>query len=308
MLVTTSEIEGKDPKTAPKMELSLVTSTQDKTWPLGTWGILGLSPVGAFFNYLKTMYDESPMISISVKFHAWDQRLKSEDLSFRAQVYLNMLWKEHFEMDDVVGSYQQEQGTEYWYVPGGVRLDGSEFAYKDQKMCLDTYTTDYIGVIEGSIWCNRARAAACDLEKHPKCLAANADLTKAPSVFIMLDKTEIELKADEYAYFTNEGMQCRFGDPCTARGQGTCGQETEVVLGKLFMEKYIPILSWERTKDAFFVSLTKKFRSPDERNAVWLILGILAAIIVVFAVIYIIMKRKQKNEEAHYILHDEEIN
>lgn len=309
MLETTSKPteDQEDPETAPKLKVRLVEKTQDNVWPLSTWGILGLSPTGAFFQYLQTMFDESKRITITLKYHAWDKRLMSSDLAFRSQIYMNMLWREHFDQEDILGSWYNEKGLSYWYLPGGVKLEGSEFEYKDEKICLDTYTNDYIGVIEGEIWCNRARAAICDLSKNPKCMEKEADVTKAPKVIFTIGDLTLELTGEDYIYFTNDGAMCRFGDPCTARDEGTCGKETRIVVGKLFFEKWVPILSWERPNGFFFVSLVKKFKAPDEKSETWLIVGIIAAIIFVFGVIYLIVKRKSKNDEAHYILHDEDL-
>ena len=295
------EIKSESGKEVPKMDLRLVESTQDNTWPLENWGVLGLSPKGSVFSYLNELYDESENISMALKYESKKKKVSSDELTWDLNVYMNPIPEKHYKSSEVVGTFILDPESESWYIDGSVKLPDTEFEYTNQKLCLDSFSNDWIGVIEGTLWCQRVRQAVCNTTEAKKCKEKDANMSLAPKIELIVGGQDLSIHPDDYIYFDDEGLQCRIGDPCTARDLDACPPDTEVVLGKKFMEKYIPILSANKTTNDRTVKLVKYFITPKSRKVIWIVLGILVVIIAVVGVIYVITKRKQASDEAHYV-------
>jgi len=285
----------------PKLDLRLIESTQDNNWPLENWGVLGLSPKGSFFTYLESLYDESDMISVALIYESEKKNVDSDSLKWDLNIYMNPDADKHYKHSEVVGTFLIDPSATSWYLSGSVKLPDTEFEYTNQQICLDTYTNDWFGVIDGSIWCERVRQAVCNKTKAKDCTEKDADMSLAPKIELIIGGIDMSIHPDDYIYFDKEGLQCRIGDPCMARDQETCPQDTQVVLGKKFMEKYIPIFNANKTTNDRSITLVKFFITPKSRKVIWLILGVLVVVIAVVGVIYVINKRKQKSDESHYV-------
>ena len=284
-----------------KLGVRLVSQTQDNSWPLQTWGVLGMSPRGSFFRYLMELYDESATVSVALKHTVKDRKASSDDLEFSMSAYLNPSPEKHYKNEDVVGTFLLDPESNSWYLNGSISLPDTEFKYDDKKLCLDSYTNDWFGVVEGNIWCGRIRKLVCKDKDVKNCKEKDANMENAPKIKLNIGGNDLSILPEDYIYFDKEGLQCRIGDPCSAIDQETCPQETEVVLGKLFLEKYIPIFSANRVNDERTITLVKYFKAPKDRKAIWIILGIIVVIVAVIGVIYVITKRKQASDESHYV-------
>lgn len=263
--------------------------------------MLGLAPKGAFFRYLQSLYDEDESIALALKYSFKKAKKASDDLDFELSAYLNPEAEKHYKSDSVVATVVQDPDAASWYLDGSVKLPGTEFAYETQKLCLDTYTNDWFGIIDGEIWCQRVRQAVCNTTKAKKCKVTDARMELAPSIELTIDGHQLEIKPDDYVYFDEDGLQCRIGDPCTARDMESCPPDTRVVLGRMFMARYIPILSVNRNNQERKIVLLNYFKSPKSKKVYWIILGIIIVVVVVAGVIYIISKRKQASDESHYV-------
>ena len=274
-----------------------MTASQDNKWPLNDWGVLGLAPNGSFFNYLHAVYDESEEVSIAVKFNLDNKKATNDDLKYETQIYLNPTDESHYEAKDKVGDfYINTQESNYWYLQGSVELEGTEFKYSNENMCLDTYTNELIGIVEGEVWCNRVRSLVCKKLEKGNCKSFEADLNKAPEIkLILLDQT-IAFTHEDYIYFDKGGLQCRFGDPTSARYQGTCGKNTEVVLGKLFLSKYTPTFRSNKKNNTTTLTLTKEFKAPKSRKLIWLILGIIAIVLAAAGLVFVCYSKFRKGK------------
>ena len=303
----TLKVESKKDKTAktvPKLPIRLVESSQDDYWVPASDGILGLAPNGSFFKYLKATYDENDSISFAFKHIVYDKTKPSKNLVASVYAYMNPTPERHYVKKDIVGTYPIDKNSTFWYFQGGLELKDSELFYKDQTVCLDTLLPDMFGMVDSSVWCLRAKQAACNLEKDPKCLRENADETRIPSIMLTIEDKVFEITSDDYVYFTKEGMQCRLGISYMARSQGSCPADTQVTVGKLFFEKFTPILEYDRKVDEFKLTLTKKFRSTGDQRVIWIILGIAAAVLAVLALLWVCSKRKRRNATNLYVAHD----
>ena len=295
------KVTGTSGENVSKLDVRLVSQTQDNSWPLQTWGVLGVSPRGSFFRYLMELYDESPTVSLALKHSVKDRKASSDDLEFTLNAYLNPASEKHYKSEDVVGTFLMDPDTDSWYLEGSVRLPDSEFKYDNKKLCLDSFTNDWFGVVEGNIWCMRVRKLVCKDKDVKNCQEKDANMQHAPKIELIIGGNDLSILPEDYIYFDKEGLQCRIGDPCSAIDQETCPQETEVVLGKLFMEKYTPIFNANRTNDERTITLVTYFKAPKDRKAIWIILGIIVVIVAVIGVIYVITKRKQASDESHYV-------
>jgi hypothetical protein len=297
----TLKITQEDGSTLPKFEIRLITETQDNSWPMSTWGVLGLSPKGTFFKYLSTLYDETPAISLALKYETKNKKASEDELTFTLSPFLNPIPAKHYQEEDILGKFTQDKSSESWYLKGSVSLPGTEFNYPTQKICLDTYTEEWFGIIEGEIWCQRVRQAVCNSPKSKDCKKEKADLSLAPKIELTIEAIDLSIPAEDYVYFNKDGLQCRIGDPCTARDEEACPKETQIVLGKMFMEKYVPILEVDRESGVNSITLVKSFKAPKSKKMIWVIVGIVVVVIAVIGIIYMITKRKQASDESHYV-------
>jgi hypothetical protein len=214
-------------------------------------------------------------------------------LRFLVQVYLNPDKAKHYKDKDVVGTFAIPTEDDYWSVQGSVKLGDTKFGYQNQKVCVSTIGNELFGVIDSLVWCDKVKKMVCDGDtKH--CTKTKADLDKAPKITFTFGETTIEFGQEDYIYFEDDDLQCRMGDICDQRSEGVCAQDTQVVLGKLFLQKFTPLLEVNTSTGAASISFIKDFRAPKETVIVWLIVGIVAAIVAVLALVYIIVKKRKE--------------
>ena len=283
-----------DAGTLPKMKVNLVQKQQNDKWQLGDWGILGISPRGSFFEYLRTIYSKSETISLAAKHTLSEADSDNDLLRYSVQVFLNPDKSKHYKDANVLGPFTTPEGQDHWTVKGSVSLGDTPFGYKDQNICLSSIGNELFGVIDSLVWCNQIKKIVCDGDtKH--CTKTKADLDKAPVITFMFEDKEVQFGSDDYIYFKNDDLQCRFGDVCDQRSEaGVCDQATEVVLGKLFFEKYTPMFNLDTKTGNTSVAFIKDFKAPKERVIIWLVVGIVAALIALLALVYIIVKKRKE--------------
>ena len=277
----------------PKLKVGLVQTQQDDNWQLDKWGILGISPKGDFFNYLRKIYSKSENIMVALKHTLSEADSDNNLLRYIVQVYMNPDKAKHYEDKNVIGPYQIPTTNDYWNVRGSIKLGDTQFSYKDQNICLSTIGNELFGVIDSLVWCNEVKKLVCKGDTQ-HCTKTKADLDKAPKIVITFEKDTIEFDSTDYVYFKDDDLQCRFGDICDQRSEGVCDTDTQVVLGKMFFEKYTPLLNLNTKTGETSVSFAKDFKAPKERVIIWLIIGIVAAIIAVLALVYIIVKKRKE--------------
>jgi hypothetical protein len=277
----------------PKMKVDLVQKQQDDNWQLDQWGVLGISPKGSFLNYLRSLYSDSETITLAVKHTLSEADSDNDLLRFISQVYMNPDKAKHYEDKNVMGPFNMPEEDDYWTIKGSIKLGDTEFGYSNQKICLSTLGNELFGVIDSLVWCDEIKKIVCDGDtKH--CTKTKADMEKAPKITFKLEDHVVEFTQEDYVYFKDDDLQCRFGDICDQRSEGVCGKETQVVLGKLFFEKYTPMFVTDVKTGAASVKFVKDFKAPKERVVVWLIIGIVAALVAVLALVYIIVKKRKE--------------
>ena len=289
-------------QTIPKLPIRLIQSTQDNKWPLENWGVLGLAPKGDFFTYLAGLYDEESNISLALKYTILNKDDPNEKLNFETQMILNPKEDLHYSEEDIVGEYNIDTTSRNnWSIIGSLELENTELKYNKQHLCLDTFTNELFGIIDGDVWCQQIRMLVCGVETNENCFQSHADLSKAADILITIGDDMITLSHEDYIYFDHEGLQCRIGDPSIARSQGTCSQDTEVVLGKLFMTKYIPILKLDTKTGQFKMILTNVFKIPNQNSIIWLILASTMAGLSLVGLLFIIFSPFKNRSYEDYV-------
>ena len=131
-----------------------------------------------------------------------------------------------------------------------------------------------------------------------ECTSAKADLSLAPEIVLKVGPkpTEIKFTHEDYVYFKDDALNCRFGGVYHHRFEEICSSKTQVVLGKLFFEKYTPLLNVVNETGAASITFISHFKAPKERVVAWLIVGIVAACFAVLALIFTVLKRKKHVE------------
>lgn len=79
------------------------------------------------------------------------------------------------------------------------------------------------------------------------CTNSNADYSKAKDLKVKIGKLEVSFKPEDYLFVNKENknmIECRIGDPETIRSMELCDKNTEFALGKLFYEKYFPVITY----------------------------------------------------------------
>ena len=274
----------------------MIDETQDNNWPLLEWGVLGLSPKGSFFTYLLDLYDDSLSVSFALKHSVINSNVGTSSLAFKLDAYLNPIVSKHYSIKDALGPFQRESKTKWWVLNGSVSLDDSELSYQNKKICLDSFTNGFFGVVEALVWCQRIRNKVCLSSK--KCSRINATLENAPKINLIIEGHDLSISPEEYIYFDNEGMQCRIGDTPASLEHQTCPPGTQVVLGKLFFQKYTPIFTVTKTRA--YITLTSKFKVPQTKNVIWIIFGSLMVLVIIVGVAYAVIQGKIKKDS-----HDE---
>ena len=296
MYIRLKEDEKLDNKNPFKFEFDLVTKQQDNNWQFGNWGVLGLAPRGQFMTYLTKTYNGNQDLNIALKYNLSDENADNDSLRFKIQPYVNPNKEKHWKDEDVIGRFEIPPQDNFWSISGSVQLEGTEFGYTNQKMCMTSMVNELFGVIDSLVWCNAVKKMVCNGDiKH--CTKSKADLKKAPKVQMMLEGKLIEFESDDYIYFVDDDLNCRIGDICDPRSEEHCDDNTEVVLGKLFFEKYTPLLSVELGTGKTSVTLIKDFKAPKEHVFIWLWIAIIVVIIAAAALAFIIIREKRENKE-----------
>jgi hypothetical protein len=293
-LEESNKLSESDQQSTPKMQFDLVTKQQYDSWQFDKWGVLGLAPKGQFFTYLGQLYSTSDQVRLALKHTLPEKDADNDNLRFKVQAYANPKEEKHYNQDDVIGTFNIPKEDNYWSISGGVSLDGTPFLYDNQKMCLSTMVNELFGVIDSLVWCNQVKKMVCDGDtKH--CTKSKADLSKAPSITMNLKEKILKFTHEDYIFFIDDDLNCRIGDICDPRSEEHCADDTEVVLGKLFFEKYTPILNLAIPSGAASVTLVSYFKAPKESVMIWLIIAIAAAVIAAGLLIYIVVKQRKKD-------------
>jgi len=285
-----------------KLPIRLVTSPN--VWPLKKLGVVGLTPSGDYANYITKLYsgDNSLLFGYAAK----DATVASANLQFDNHVVINPVYQDTVK----AASFTYDAKAAVWDQKATATIGDSQIKYTDTQVCFANTANDLIVVIDGQSQCDYVRATVCGGKLGNDCTKTIYDPKQAPKITIAFGSTVLEFTGDDYIYFDNNVLQCRFGDLSDVRSQRVCSDGTEFAVGRLFFAKYMPVIHFlggGKTKLELITSYNFKpgpgpGPGPDGKGlSIWIILGIIALVIVIgLLVFFFLRKRNSDNTEEHY--------
>jgi hypothetical protein len=290
--IAASSVNVKEPK-VDKMPINLVVG--GNSWVAKDFGILGLSPSGHFSKYLTQLYGEKA--DIVFKFKLGDASVPNDELSYNLFAYLNPLYSDN----DVIREFVLDENAGSWYSKANIDFISPAWSFEDKRVCFNTDDL-LIQVDDSTDRCDAVKKLVCNGKIGPDCVRSIADFSKAPKLSIDLDGTKFDFNPEEYLYYNKDVVDCRFGDTGDLRVNGSCDEDTQLGLGKLFLQKNIPVFKFRYGGKSSIV-LLKDFNAPDDKPSnrfIWLIVGGISAVIALIVIISIILKKKQESDEDYY--------
>lgn len=290
-----------------KADAQLVVS--GNYWPLRNWGVLGLAPQGAFSKFFSSAY--SQQASLLLYYKARDKGAESEDMVFSTRIFANP----QYNITSVMETYNIPETQPFWIIEGSSEFISKAYSFKKTNICLNSVNDDIIQVVDATDRCDAVKNLICDGKIGPYCTRDNADLHKAPKLSIKLGNTFFEFYPEEYVYFKKDKVaDCRFGDINRLRASDTCPHNTELALGRLFFEKFIPVFKYNYSRPAQVVFLNQYYPPYNpyfpEKSWIAVILGIIVALVVIGVIVTFVMQEKRRQDEEYYLNYNdlEEIN
>jgi len=291
--VFNTTVKVDEPK-VEKMPVDLIVG--GNSWVLDQLGILGLSPSGYFSKYLTDLYGDNA--NIVFKYTLEDNTVSNDDLSYNLNTYLNPAYNG----TDVMSEFVLDKDAGSWSAKASIDFISPAWSLKDKRACFNTDDM-LIQVDDSTDRCDAVKNIICDGKIGPDCTKANAKFDKAPKLQIQFSSNMFEFTPEEYLYYTDKGVvDCRFGDPGNLRVDGSCDSDTELGVGKYFLQKYPAVLKFRYGGQSSIV-LLNNFIIPDVPSSnrfIWLIVGGIAALIALVVIVSVILKKKQESDEDYY--------
>lgn len=280
-----------------KVQSRLITG--GNSWILNDWGVLGLAPQGAFAKYFSAAYTTSA--SLLLLFNAKDKTAENEKLAFDFRAFINVNYND----TSVVKVIDVPAKTNYWAGVASLDFISPAFSFKNAAICFNTLDDQIIQVIDVLDRCDAVKKLICAGKIGPDCTKDIADFKKAPKLTLQFGETNFEFLPEEYLFYKSDKVvDCRFGDAESLRVNELCDPTTEFGVGRLFMQKFIPVFKYNFGQNAQLV-LLNQFTPPYNPLIppgywLWIILGIVLALVVIGAVVAFVMKKKRADDDEHY--------
>lgn len=146
--------------------------------------------------------------------------------------------------------------------------------------------------------CQEIQKVACQGAVGEKCTRANAvDLAKVKPLTISLSDWVTTFNYAEYVYFDEaEVLACRFRDTKDIRSETNCLKNANILIGKRFMSKHVPMLTV--SKDGISrISFLKELKVKKSLKWLfYLIGGVLILSLICIVICYINYKKKESDE------------
>lgn len=283
-----SEIEtiGKE-----KLPIKLVTGGQ--RWPLDNINVLGLSPQGYFAKYLRQLYEDST--SFLFGFSPIDNTADNDDLSFKTHVIQNPV----FPKENLITKFFLGSDQSYWNLYGGFEVKGSDWHYTHTSICLSSVSNELILIPDSEMVCNFVIQRICPYMAYEDCTKAKAKLTQAPQLSLNTDTFIFTFNWDDYLFFDKQGIaRCRLGNIADIRWRHICPPDTQVAVGKLFLAKYIPILTYNQDNSTE-ITFISKYPFYEDHDFPWHFLFGFCVFLMIAVIVFIIVKRNEEGDKIH---------
>ena len=278
--------------TIKPLPVNLVTGGQ--TWPLKYLGVLGLAPYGSFADYVRRMWDNN--IGLLFAFETVDDCVDNERLEFNTHVVLNPV----FDLSNDFIKLEMPLNSKTWNYRSDVWVRGTDFKYENTNLCFSSISNELIIIADPIVLCDSIRQMVCGPKALDDCNKYTANLSHAPEITFIFDKKELNVDSKYYIYFNEkEELNCRFGDISTLRSQQVCAEDTEVAVGKIFFEKFMPALIFnnDSTTELYLVPY---YQFDDPRTTWWFFICGTCIGIGVAIIIFIIVKRRRDDDDIYY--------
>ena len=260
-------------------------------WYLDTAGTLGLSPQSEFGNYLRAAYKTD--VPLAIKYKATNPKVSSELLQFNSYVVLNPT----LNATQIITSFTYAATENFWSLKGALKLANTEYNYNNINFILTSNANEIIQTIDAMDFCHRIQEVACNGLILANCNKTNADLTKLSNLEFTFNEKVFSFTPAEYTFYNDRDvLDCRVGDVGSLRSDYQVPPKTEFALGKMFFEKYIPLFTFNADGTAKLTFLNT-LEVKEKNSSIWLILGIVGAVIAIAVILYIMMHKKENRDE-----------
>ena len=266
----------------------IVVKSED--WPFKDYGVLGLSPLGEFSNYIKSTYDSFSLMPLILL-----------DKVFSFQLIANPKYSEN----NIVANLPIDPKTDFWSSKGSVKIV-EKFDTIDKDICFTTQLDEFIAIKDSENLCNEIIKIGCKVDDPKKCTSDKFDSTKIPLLKIIFGDKEFVFNADSYmkkVESEEEKQQkgeliCLIGDISKINKNNICNENSELAVGKRFMMTFPTIFKYNKEGSNNIIILKKDDGASN--LLIFTIIGIILIIVVIGAIIAFVVNRKVKEDEAYY--------
>lgn len=267
-----------------KVDLHLIVGGDD--WSLKNWGVFGLAQKSAMSEYLLAIEKSSLRFILAYT---------DIDVEVDFKMYLNP----SFNKEHALTSYNIDRNNKYWEVIGDLNFGSNEkLNLANQVICINSISANIFQFKARSVHCHAIQRIICNGKVGKDCTREIGIISKAPKISIKVNNAIFSFDPDEYLYYEEGEIMCRFGSFDSIHASNSCGPETKIGIGKRFMEKYPIIFTLGRNAPNSVLFLSK-FLLPQTKSrffkyyiSLGLILTILGAIVVVLSI------RKKEKEQS----------
>ena len=282
-------------ETKPKMSFRLVEGGQK--WPLGSSGVLGLSPSGSFAEYVRQMYDNG--LSLIIGFESYKD--DNGDRNYRNSVAQNPTIKK----ESLIAKYNIGNDKKHWTLVGDVDTSIASFNSNNTDICLTNQDDSIILIENGDVYCEQLLNQICKGKKFDECKEGDIDYDNAPELTVNVCDIKYTFNAKEYIFFNSEGIaQCRIGDIFNINSLGVCPLKTKAAIGMSFFEKYTPVLGFNKDGSSE-ISFVTDFEFPKNGGSWGTIISFAIVLGVVLIVVFILSLKKKAHDEKYFAVSDD---
>lgn len=246
-----------------------------RNWGLVDWGVVGLGPKSDFADYMRVNFD-SPF-QILLKYEA--DQLINKQIDFKLTSVLDPTINEK----DIINSISFDSNQDRFIKQADLSLNSNVYL-ENKRTCITNFGNDLFYFNDSEGLCNSIKHLICDNFKD--CTKETAVLSSAPRIDIKIDDVEYSFDQEHYLYEGNNNqLTCRFSELNTVKEDLDC-DDSELILGKLFFTKFIPVISYNDDYSTTITFLTDYQESGIKNLWAWMIAASVPVIIATFVLIY----------------------
>lgn len=275
-----------------KMPVQLVVGGQK--WPIDTYGMLGLAPRSAFADYVRQMYNQNLSLMFGYSTYEVDS---SSKLLFKSHVVQNPVYEDK----NVFASVKLADFASSWNFVADLENPEASQNLKAAQVCLTSVSDDVILVPDSDLFCENILKIACAGKDPKECSEADIDFTKVSNLKLTLGDKVFDFKADEYLYFNSKSKAaCRIGDLSDIGSLQVCPGDTNIGLGRLFYQKYIPVFTYNNDKTST-LSFVSHYNFIDRKGHTGLIIAVSIVTVIVGVFLCVLSIKKKRSDEEYYV-------